>query len=154
MKRKSTEATSQLSEANYEGFLKSVKPIGLGLVENSSRLDRRRYSQLMGQRNRPGRTISTEYKLVKAGTGYFDTSAKFLLVVVEEKKDNPALLIQCVYEAHFHCNESFAKDFAERFASSELRLLIWPYFRAFVSDLCGKMSIPPILIPLSTTTDE
>jgi len=148
MKRKSIE-TSRVLNSSYEAFLKSVKPIGLGLVEASPRLDRPTYGRLMGQKNRPGRTISTEYKLVGAGEGYFDATAKFSLVVVEEKKSTPALLIECIYQAHFHCVKS-DKDLVERFTSSELRLLMWPYFRAYVSDMCGKMSIGPITIPLST----
>ena len=152
MKRKNIQ-TSQLSDSSYEDFLKSVKPIGLGLVDSSSRLDRSAYARLMSQKNRPGRTISTEYKLVAADAGYFDATAKFSLVVVEEKKSNPALLIECVYEAHFHCKSPVARDLAERFTLSELRLLMWPYFRAFVSDLCGKMSISPITIPLATTEE-
>ena len=141
------------ADLGYEQFLKSVRPVGLGLLESSCKLDRGAYGKLMRQKNRPGRLISTEYKLVEADGGYFDATAKFMLAVAENHKATPALIVEAVYETHFHCKAPAQRELAERFVASELRLVMWPYFRELVFDLCGKMSIPPITIPLVASAD-
>jgi hypothetical protein len=85
MKTKSTEV-SKAASLEYEQFLKSLRPVGLGLVETSCKLDRSAYACLMSQKNRAGRIISTEYKLVEANKGYFDATGRFSLAVVRAKK--------------------------------------------------------------------
>jgi hypothetical protein len=102
----------------------------------------------MSQKKGALRLISTEYKLLDAESGYFDANGRFSIVVSEEKKSVPALVIECTFETHFHCKSPVVREMAERFTASELRLVLWPYFRELVFDLCGKMSIPPITIPL------
>jgi hypothetical protein len=153
MQRKHTPA-SKFPDYAYERFLKSVKPIGLGLRESSSKLDRDEYVRIRRQKDGGARSISTEYKLLEAASGYFNATGKFSLMVAEKLGANPALKIDCTFETHFHCNGPARKELAERFTSSELRLVLWPYFRELVFDLCGKMSIPPITIPLTTNSEQ
>jgi hypothetical protein len=141
---------SKSADSNYEQFVQSVKPVGLGLRSTLSQLDREEYFKLMKQKNGASRSISTEYKLGDAQAGYFDATGKFLLTVTDGKKSRPALVIECKYESHFHCKAPVDRELAERFTTSELRLVLWPYFRELVHDLCGKMGIPPLTIPLST----
>jgi len=76
-----------------------------------------------------------------------------MLAVAESQKAAPTLVIEALYETHFHCKAPTQREPAERFVASELRLIMWPYFRELVFDLCGKMSIPPITIPLVASTD-
>ncbi len=149
MRRKSTQVLKP-SDAAYEQFLRNVKPVAMGLVECSSRLDREALGQMAARKNSGVRVISTEYQLAAAEGGYFDAIGKFSLAVAEKPKATPALTIQCTYETHFHCKAPIEKNLAERFTASELRLVLWPYFRELVFDLSGKMSIPPITIPLAT----
>jgi hypothetical protein len=144
---------SKSADAAYEHFLKHVRPIGLGLLESTCKLNRSAYGQLMSQKNRAGRLISTEYKLVAAEGGYFDATGRFSLAVAEHQKATPALAIEAFYETHFHCKAPVNRELAERFVASELRLVMWPYFRELVFDLCGKMSIPAITIPLVAGVD-
>jgi preprotein translocase subunit SecB len=150
--RKNTQII-KISESDYEQFLKSVKPVGLGLVNSSSQLDRGAYGRLMSQKKQPFRLISTEYRLLEAESGYFDASGKFSIMVTEEKKSTPALVIECTFETHFHCKSQVVRELAERFTASELRLVLWPYFRELVFDMCGKMSIPSITIPLTAAEE-
>ena len=152
MPKKITQA-SKSADLTYELFLKSVKPIGLGLIESSSKLNRGAYVRVRNQKNGGASTISTEYKLLAADSDYFDATGKFSLVVAQKRNSTPALRIECTFETHFHCKAPAQKDLADRFTASELRLVLWPYFREFVFDLCGKMSIPPITIPLTTNVD-
>src|SRR5258708_3338195 len=153
MPRKSTQVL-KFADSDYEQFLKSVKPVGPALSSCSSQIDREAYGRLMSQKERASRIIETEYKLLVAESGYFDATGKFSLAVAEGKKSTPALVIECSYETHFHCKAPVARELADRFTASELRLVLWPYFRELVFDLCGKMSIPPITIPLTTSEEE
>jgi preprotein translocase subunit SecB len=62
----------------------------------------------------------------------------------------PAIAVECTYVAHFHCDGcEVTREFAERFTQSELRLVVWPYFRQFVNDATARMAIQPIVIPFS-----
>ena len=152
MPKKTTQA-SKSADLAYELFLKSVKPVGLGMIQSSSKLNRGVYVRVRNQKNGGASTILTEYRLLAAGAGYFDATGKFSLVVAQKPDSHPALRIECTFETHFHCKAPAEKDLAKRFVASELRLVLWPYFREFVFDLCGKMSIPPITIPLTTSVD-
>lgn len=140
------------TDMNYQKFLQSVEPVGLGLTSCRSELNREEYARSMAQKGGATRTISTEYKLQDAEHGYFETTGRFELTVTDGRKSNPALIIQCVYESHFHCKAPVDKELAERFTASELRLVLWPYFRELVHDLCGKMGIAPLTIPFSTAS--
>jgi preprotein translocase subunit SecB len=151
MPKKKNIKPSRPADSNYEQFLRSVKPVGLALASSFSQVDREAYARLMKQKDGPTRSISTEYKLCEAEAGYFDATGKFLLTVTDGEKANPALIINCKYESHFHCKAPVDKDLAERFTASELRLVLWPYFRELVHDFCGKMGIPPVTIPFSTS---
>jgi preprotein translocase subunit SecB len=98
------------------------------------------------------RRISADYQLLEVRKSFFNVSAKFKMSVEDKQGTSTALLIECEYGAHFHYAESAdAKEFAQRFTESELRLIVWPYFRQFVNDVTGRMTIPPILVPLSVT---
>src|ERR1700735_3628421 len=148
--RKKNTRISKSADSDYEAFLQSVKPVGLGLASCFSQLHREAYFRLIKEKNGPTRTISTEYKLINAERGYFNATGKFLLTATDGDKSNPALIIKCKYDSHFHCGSPVNKELAERFTTSELRLVLWPYFRELVFDICGKMGIPPLTIPFST----
>jgi preprotein translocase subunit SecB len=133
---------------DYASFLRGIKLIGLGLAECSATIDRAAYFD-SGKKNNT-RTISAEYKLGQLEKEFFDVTARFTLTVEDKMKPPKALAVECIFDAHFHCSTSdVSRERAERFTQSELRLILWPYFREFVSDISGKMAIPPLLIPLS-----
>jgi len=136
----------------YSSFLKSIKLIGLGLENCSASLNRDLYSRLLSRKN-TSRTITSEYELTEVHDTHFDVSARLTVHVEDKDKTTRSLSIQCAFAAHFHCARlDTGKDYAERFTQSELRLIMWPYFREFVSDVSSKMAIPPLLIPLSAST--
>jgi Preprotein translocase subunit SecB len=148
--RKKSSSQQKQPAKQYADFLKGIKLIGLALGSCSASLDRGLYFA----QDRPGksvRTISADYKLEDAKKDYFDASARFRLTVEEKATSKRALAVECEFVGHFHCSVSeFPRDFADRFTQAELRLILWPYFREFVNNITGKMSIPPVLIPLAT----
>jgi preprotein translocase subunit SecB len=64
------------------------------------------------------------------------------------------LVIECTFDAHFHVEAHMAEGFAKQFTESDMRLVLWPYFRQYVFDTTARMAIPPVLVPLSTESLE
>jgi preprotein translocase subunit SecB len=137
---------------SYADFIGSITLIGLALSNCSASVDRGSYFEL--SRKNTTRTVSTEYKLDDVDGECFDVSARFALTVEGKMKSPKALSLECVFIAHFHYTApDIRRDFAERFTQSELRIILWPYFREFVSDISSKMAIPSILIPLAARNE-
>jgi preprotein translocase subunit SecB len=130
--------------------LGTIKLVGLALGACSAKLDRGLYVA-PDRAEKSLRTISADYKLTDVRKDYFDVSARFRLTVEHKTEPLTALTIECEFAGHFHCGDSeLSHELADRFTQSELRIILWPYFREFVNDITAKMSIPPILIPLAT----
>ena len=84
----------------------------------------------------------------------FDAIGDFKLTVQDPKTDKAALKIDAQYAAHFQGKKPIDRVLAERFVKSELKLVMWPFFRQFVFDTTGRMAIRPITVPLSTEIEE
>ena len=133
----------------YAEFLRGIRLIGLALASCSANLERGAYFELSGKK-KSTRNITADYELVEVQKEFFDVMAKFRLAVHDKSQTSKPLTIECSFAGHFHSSTSeVRRELADRFTQSELRLILWPYFRELVSNLTAKMSIPPILIPLS-----
>ena len=143
----------QQREGSYEEFLRSLKLIALGLTTSSTKFDRYAYAQILDEKNEV-RSISAEYELERAQDDFFDAVAKFRITVSNKKTGLAALSIECTMDAHFHGKKKLEAGLAKRFIASELRLVVWPYFRQFVTDITSRMAIRPIVIPLSTEANK
>ena len=138
-------------DSQYSSFLRGINLVALGLEVCRTTLNRDQFWEL-DDKKQGVRRISADYQLLEVRKSFFNVSAKFKMSVEDKQGTSTALLIECEYGAHFHYAESAdAKEFAQRFTESELRLIVWPYFRQFVNDVTGRMTIPPILVPLSVT---
>jgi hypothetical protein len=135
----------------YAEFLRGIQLIALALKGCSLQIERDAYFKVLGTKAIE-RHISTDYKLVESGKDFFNAAASFALTVATAKsKAHNVLSIDCIYEAHFHCSGcEIQEDHARRFTESELRVVVWPYFREFAQDVSAKMAIPPLLIPFSS----
>lgn len=135
--------------STYEKFLREIEPVTLGLISSRSGIDRTQYFQIIEDEKKAFLEITAAYKIGKVAKDYFDASGKFRLAIRKEGAKKAVLNIECEFEGHFHAS-IVKREFAKRFADSELRLVLWPYFRQFVSDITARMSIPPLVVPLST----
>ncbi|HXZ39099.1 MAG TPA: hypothetical protein VEG68_00065 [Terriglobales bacterium] len=150
MPKRKKSATTEPALEGYVEFLRDLNLVGLGLRECSAKLDRSRYFNAVAESRSAVRNIEAQYTLSTQGKNFVDVQASFDLKV-RNRNGQDCLALRCVFEAHFHC-PTFRKEFAERFATSEARLALWPYFRQFVSDTTARMAIPPITVPLATRT--
>ena len=148
MPEKKTSASKRNQQ--YAAFLKGIQLLGFGLQESRTAQNRALYAELY-EKGRLTRRISTEYRTTEVEKDFFNATAKLMLTVEDKKGPGPpAVVVECTYVAHFHCDGcQITSELAERFTESELRLVVWPYFRQFVNDATAKMTIDPILIPFS-----
>lgn len=153
MSAKKSSPTSR--DQNYASFLKGIRLLGFGMLESHTRQDRAAYVELQ-DKNRLTRRISTEYHTMEIEKDFFNASAKFRLSMEDKRGSaSPAVVVECTYVAHLHCvGCQITRELAERFTESELRLVVWPYFRQFVNDATSRMAIRPVVIPFSAASEH
>ena len=148
----SKKATGNLRESDrgYEEFLRGLDLIAIGLKSCSAQLNRAGMAELSTERRRSLRSFVDAYKVTEFGPNFFEASGLFVLTVRESPESKPVLLVECEFEAHLHGREPLSRAFVDRFVESEFQLILIPYARQFVSSTTAQMSIPPVVIPLST----
>jgi preprotein translocase subunit SecB len=145
-------STSRLSNtAEYDAFLNSVKLFAIALDSVSAALDRESYWANREKKKRLVRAIDATFVAKDVTSRHFDVVANMQIVISSEGDDKEILRVACQYSTHFHAGKVTQRT-AERFAKSEAKIIIWPYFREIVSNLSSRMVIPPITIPLSLET--
>jgi hypothetical protein len=147
-------ATSSLQEndGGYARFLEGLELIAVGLKGCSAHLNRSGMARLSREERRSLRSFTEAYKVTEVGRGYFEACGSFIVTVRESAEAKPVLLVECEYEAHLHGPEPLSVAFIERFVGSEFQLILVPYARQFISSTTAQMSIPPVVIPLSTAS--
>lgn len=141
---------SNLNKLTYETFLRSVKLYVLALDEVQAKLDREKYWEHSKISDSVTREIGATYVSAEVEEDHFNVEAKFELTISAKADKSVMLEIKCHYSAHFHVIEGRnSKEAAERFAKSEAKIIVWPYFRSLVSDITARMHIPPITIPIT-----
>lgn len=147
MPQRKQKLTPTTADSDYTLFLKSVEPIIISLVESSFRVDREQYF------NEESKRLSIAWQCVpsKVKHNCFDAHATLVVKLGSPKpKSKPSVEITAVFEMHFHGAKPINRAFVDRFADSEVRLVIWPYFREYVSSVSGRMHVPPIVLPFGT----
>jgi preprotein translocase subunit SecB len=132
--------------AGYTEFLQSLELLLIGLSETSAKVDRDRY---LGEENH---SISIWWagKPLKRGRNHFDVRAELTVKVSKPKSRAAFLELKTAYLLHIHCMKDCPAGYVDRFCNVEVRLMIWPYFREYVTSMCGRMHIPPVFLPLAT----
>jgi preprotein translocase subunit SecB len=95
------------------------------------------------------REIGSEYTAADVEDNHFNVVARFALTIAVTGQKERALTIKSQFMAHFHTKQRADERHASRFASSEAKIIFWPYFRQLVSDVTSRMHIPPVTIPLT-----
>jgi preprotein translocase subunit SecB len=140
----------QRGTGSYEEFLRTVKPVVLGLKACQVELDRGAYWDLLERvKGNPERRLVVTCSVGKIKDDYFDLAASLTINVKDPASEREPLRIQCEFEVHFHGQDAVNPEHAKQFADAEAKLFIWPFFREFVSNTTARMTIPPLLIPMS-----
>lgn len=151
MPQKKKKVATELATADYREFVTSLQLIALSLKRSESVLDRESYFEALESKKKLTKEVSGAFKLEECGNDYFDAIAEYKLNV-QARTGAPLLKLSCCFEAHFHTSKSVNNKFVRQFAEADISLIVWPYFRQFVSDMTSRMAIPPLTVPLSTSS--
>jgi preprotein translocase subunit SecB len=139
------ETTEKTRVADYSEFIKSLELYSIGLSSATCDLNRDAYWEKSGEKSITFKLVSKSTEILQK---HFDVRSTLTLNVSGEKSKSPALKIAATFDLHFH-SPSVSKEFVEKFCESEIRLIVWPYFREYVQDVTVRMYIPPVILPLS-----
>jgi hypothetical protein len=146
-KKKPTLPRSPLPyDSDYDAFVQELELVGLALKSCNCDLDRSAYFSLTKQ----VRAFSQKYRSTDLSERSFDAEGDFELSISESAEKVPAVKMECVFKVHIHAKEPLSPEYAERFIDNELRLILVPYARQLFFTLSGQMSIPPLVLPLTT----
>lgn len=145
MKRTIRKEKNAQKLSGYTEFLKSMELSLIALTDTNAKVDRDKY---LDEQNH---AISMEWssKPLKSGRDHFDVRAELKVKVSKPKVKTPFLELEAAYTLHVHCAKGFPAELVERFCNAEVRLMVWPYFREYVTSMCGRMHIPPVFLPLA-----
>ena len=148
VKHSKTKVTSSqvASDSEYSEFLSGLKLIGLGLKSSAATLDRQKFWKLTQEQEKSRRRVSETYKVTGVGEKFFEAEVRYEVCLGEA--DAVGLRISCTFEVHMHARPPIDKAMVERFSNSDLRFILLPYARHFISDMTGEMQIPPVVLPL------
>jgi hypothetical protein len=131
----------------YIDFLTKLHLVGLGLKSSSIVLNRQTLYDIQ-EKGKPVRTFTEEYSYIEIGKSYFDAEGNYAVSIADGEQ--MGVRLECTFEVHIHCPSPVDRQMVERFAKQDLRFMLLPYARSFVSDMSGRMQIRQILLPLAT----
>lgn len=141
-----TEKKETAKAEDYQTFISSLQPYMIGLAESSCEINRKDYWA-----KEEGKNVS--FKLTSKPTSvdkkHFDSRSTLALTMTGEKSKATVVKINATFDLHFHAN-SINKEFVDKFCESDIRLIVWPYFREYVTSTIARMHVPPIFLPMSS----
>lgn len=132
----------------YRDFLKSLNVSFIALSDCDAHVDRGRYFETKEEL-----MFAAQAKATNITAEAFDVEAEISVKAQEAGKKDGSLRIGVTYLLHFHSKEPLQKSYVQRFVNSDVRLMVWPYFREFIAATTGRMHIPPVTLPI-TDRDE
>ncbi len=133
--------TSLQIDTRYAEFLEAVELFSIAIVHSSFRIRRDEYLEQEETENQAIlRCVPTNIT-----ENSFDLRATLSLRVLAGKR----ILIRLIasYDLHMH-SKNVTADQVRQFAANEVRLVVWPFFREFVTNTTARMHIPPIILPI------
>lgn len=135
---------------SYTEFLKSLHLSIIALKESSCEIDRDRYWKERKERNISFKLLS---KPTSVNEEHFDIRSTLTLNVNTQKATSSVVKVSATFDLHFHA-EPIIEEFVEKLCQSEIRLIVWPFFREFVINMTARMHIPPVTLPLSDEAEQ
>ena len=139
--------TTKRSESpqDYTAFLKSLRLIFTSLIESHFEGDRDGYFSRHDQKL----SISWRCRPLSIKSKSFEVRAEVKVTVSNSKPKKNVFDLTAIFLLHLHTPAPVRRDHINRFTESEARLLVWPYVREYVTATCGRMHVPPIVVPFA-----
>lgn len=130
----------------YEEFVRGIELIGVALTRCSASLDRDRFRKASEEKHvHP--SLKDTYRLSDFQSKCFEAVGEFVVRIVADD-EQPCVVVECEFTAHFHAQSDLDQQYAKRFSESEVQLVLVPFARQFIAGISGSMCIPPLVMPL------
>lgn len=156
-KRTSIGAPAALDQAAAEtriSFIKSVKLAGIGLDRTDAKIDRNLLAIALQRDEELETEVSIRQFVIAHEAEYFVVGGEFILKQHSQGSDAEIVSVKAEFSARFDLSIAANEEFVARFANLEARLVLFPYMRHFVSDISYRMSINPIILPLTSELER
>lgn len=148
--KKSAKVISKGVDSERLAFVRSVHLAGLGLDKLSASVDRVHLASARARGEDLSVSVAILQRVVDLQDDSFVVGASVTLLSGEGEDGDSAVRIEASFSAKFDTSKKADPAAAANFANLEARLVFFPYIRQFVSDLTYRMSIDPIVLPLSS----
>jgi hypothetical protein len=135
---------------DYGAFIASLELYMIGLADSECQIDRKDY---WGKDEGKRVSFKLSSKPVSIDKKHFDVRSTIVLSMMGEKSKSTVVRITATFDLHFHA-EPLERELVHKFCESDIRLIVWPYFREYVSSIFSRMHIPPVFLPLSSGKQE
>ena len=135
-------------------FIKSVKFAGLGLDETSASVNRNVLAALGEREGSLLTEVNIAPRLSAHSSDSFTVIVELKLTQTDDSNDDTVVRIDAVFSAKFNLTKPASLDHIEAFAALEARLIFFPYIRHFVADTTYRMSIDPIVLPMTSELEN
>lgn len=136
--------------ADYQTFITSLELYMIGLAESACEINRKNY---WGKDEGKRVSFKLSSKPVSIDKTHFDVRSTIALTMIGEKSKATVVKITATFDLHFHA-DPLEKDLVDKFCESDIRLIVWPYFREYVSSTIARMHVPPVILPLSSKEEN
>lgn len=140
---------SQSSASGYIDFVKALRLNNVSLESGSFDIEHRAFARKHEESENPTAEIGGRQSIAELEHSSFSVRGEYK-VAIKGPRGKDFVRIDCAFIASFSLEEEFQEDHARRFAGNEVRLILWPYLRQFISDVTMRMSIPPLVLPLTS----
>src|SRR5438552_7585180 len=110
-----------ITSQQYKNFLRSLDLSWIALVDSKFSSDRKEYLQSKEH----NLSVAWDCRPLQLEEKYFDLSSELELQVTSSRPAKVLLQISGIFHLHVHASP-VSQKYVERFADSEVRLLIWP----------------------------
>jgi preprotein translocase subunit SecB len=156
-KKKTSTAIDVQPKANIHPrvvFIKSAKLAGIGLDKCVASVDRALLSHASENDEELETDITMSQSVLTHEDAHFVISSDFSLTQCAKGSGKKIVSIAAVFSAKFYLTKPASEELVKGFASLEARLIFFPYLRHFISDISHRMSIDPILLPMTSELEK
>jgi len=137
-----------VDKEKYQEFLTRIQPVAVELNSSTVRIDRPKFWGLFSET--PAgieHWLDAGYTLDSKTDDTFNVIGRMSVRVGDKK--TPAIAFECEFSVHFNGAKKGDDEFVKVFGGSEVRLILWPYFRELLSASTARMGVPPLFLPLT-----
>jgi hypothetical protein len=156
-KKKGSISVDDQPKANVHprvAFIKSAKLAGIGLDRCAASVDRLLLSHASENDEELEIDITMNQSVLAHEDASFVISSDFDLTQHVKGSEKKIVSIVAVFSAKFDLTKPASEELVKGFANLEARLIFFPYLRHFISDISHRMSIDPILLPMTSELEK